>query len=55
MGNIMYYMKKVFLVSFLAFSFSEDIKIQSPKNLENITKLNYSSIEANIKKKEKQP
>ena len=53
MGNIMYYMKKVFLISFLAFSFSEDIKIQSPKNLENITKLNYSSIEANIKKKEK--
>ena len=49
----MYNMKRIFLMSFLTFLFSEDIKMLSPKNLENITKLNYSSTETNIEKKEK--
>ena len=43
----------IFLISFLAFLFAKDIKILTPKNLENVTKLSYSSTESNLEKKEK--
>ena len=40
-------------MSFSAFLFAKDIKMLLPKNLENITKLGFSSIETNLEKKEK--
>ena len=48
------YCKKIgiFLISFLAFLFAKDIKMLLPKNLENITKLSYSSMATNPEKKE---
>ena len=40
-------------MSFSTFLFAKDIKILLPKNLENVTKLSFSSIETNLEKKEK--